>query len=392
MGRRFFIGRTECTVRCAFLHGQAASRGWANSAFRPVQLDYAPGLHSQGFFYEIAKFISEPGRNLAVYGLMQRFGALLLAVLLCGCRDADAKGPVLESSNASGRQDKPVLVDAGMPNHPKIDPFAFDPELFTPKRPASSGDWLTEHPEPGQTFGQYLRAIPMVGTETRKIIVLQPLGPFTREERASLETLAEFTRIFFQRQVRIEKPRALPERGQRQNGYGRSKITQYLVDPILKEILLPHLPDDALCYLGITMADLYPDPAWNYVFGMASFRQRVGVYSLIRYTNRFWGREETAASRSKFLQRAVKVLAHETVHMFSIAHCTHQECLMNGSNNLREMDDNRIQLCPICLQKLHWNLEFDIRGRYQQLADFYGQHDMKDWEAWTRKRLAQLGG
>ena len=40
------------------------------------------------------------------------------------------------------------------------------------------------------------------------------------------------------------------------------------------------LPKDAACYMGITCADIYPGPGWNFVFGEASLRERIGVQSL----------------------------------------------------------------------------------------------------------------
>jgi archaemetzincin len=35
------------------------------------------------------------------------------------------------------------------------------------------------------------------------------------------------------------------------------------------------------------MEDLYPDPAWNFVFGQASLRERVEVFSFARYDPAF---------------------------------------------------------------------------------------------------------
>jgi predicted Zn-dependent protease len=42
-----------------------------------------------------------------------------------------------------------------------------------------------------------------------------------------------------------------------------------------------YLPEDAFCLLGITMEDLYPNPSWNFVFGEAALRERVGVASRV---------------------------------------------------------------------------------------------------------------
>jgi len=60
---------------------------------------------------------------------------------------------------------------------------------------------------------------------------------------------------------------------------------------------------------------------------------------------------------------------------------------MNGGNSLQEMDLSPLHLCPICLQKLQWNLGFDIRKRYKKLRDFYEKQGMNDEAMWIQKRL-----
>jgi Peptidase family M54 len=91
-----------------------------------------------------------------------------------------------------------------------------------------------------------------------------------------------------------------------------------------------------------------------------------------------------------FLRRSFKILAHETGHMFSIAHCTVNECLMNGSNSLDEMDRNTLHLCPVCLRKLQWSLRFGVRERYRQLRDLYQQSGYDDLAQWIDRRLTKL--
>jgi predicted Zn-dependent protease len=105
----------------------------------------------------------------------------------------------------------------------------------------------------------------------------------------------------------------------------------------LLALLADQRPAGARCVVGITMDDLYPDPAWNFVFGEASPRDRVGVYSFARYLPR----ETGAAASSLLLRPSCKVLAHETAHLLGIAHCVFYSCLMNGSNHLAESDARR---------------------------------------------------
>lgn len=270
------------------------------------------------------------------------------------------------------------------------DPFAFDPRFFEKKRKPGPRDWLTSHPEPGQTFAEYAAQPPMGLTARRTVIVLQPIGPFTKGELAVLGRLREFAGAFFQLPVRVEKPIPLPDQGKRTRLMGLAPFSQYHTGYLMEHLLLPRLPRDAVCYLGITMADLYPEASWNFVFGEASFSHRVGVYSLARYTRRFWGKPETEESRHRFLERSFKVLAHETGHMFSLAHCTAHECLMNGTNSLDETDRSTIHLCPVCLHKLQWNLKLDVMRRYRQLRDIYDQSGYADLADWTRRRMASL--
>jgi archaemetzincin len=270
------------------------------------------------------------------------------------------------------------------------DPFAFDPAFFEKKRKPRLGDWLAEFHEPGQSFAQYMAQAPKGLTSKRNVIVLQPIGPFSPDELAVLETLREFASAFFQLRVRVEKPVPMPDHGKRARTSGTMAWTQYHTRTLMGDVLLPRLPEDAVCYLGITMADLYPDPSWNFVFGEATFTNRVGVYSLIRYTNRFWGRPETERSRKLALYRSFKVLAHETGHMFSLAHCTAHECLMNGSNSLDETDRSTIHLCPECLHKLQWNLKLDVLRHYRQLQVVYQRDGFADDASWIRRRIAAL--
>jgi archaemetzincin len=187
----------------------------------------------------------------------------------------------------------------------------------------------------------------------------------------------------------------LPGLGKRTRGEGHDAFVQYRTDVLLEQVLAPRLPNDAVCLLGITMADLFPGPvagqSWNFVFGMASLERRVGVYSLARYGPGFLHAPDTAATRRHALERALLAVAHETGHMFSLPHCVHYECLMNGVNSLDELDRGTPWLCPDCLRKLHWNLGFDLRRRYRDLRAFYSERGMSHQVDWIDRRLAQLG-
>jgi len=41
--------------------------------------------------------------------------------------------------------------------------------------------------------------------------------------------------------------------------------------------------------LSVTMVDIYPRDSWNFVFGLASLKDRTGVFSFKRYDPAFQG-------------------------------------------------------------------------------------------------------
>lgn len=290
------------------------------------------------------------------------------------------------------RQDRgaPAGDSAAAPSghaRPPANAFLFDAGLFAVKAPPRSGDWLLTHREPPQSFEQYVRDAPARPTTERRVIVLQPLGTFSRREAALVYTLRDYLAAFFQMETRVASPLPLPAFGMRHED---GDPVQYRTDVINDRLLAPRLPADAVCYLGITMADLYPDPAWNYVFGMASLKQRVGVYSLARYGPAFNHEPDDDSAEALLLRRALLVVAHETGHMFSLPHCSRYECLMNGVNSLPELDRGTPWLCPDCLRKLQSNVGFDVMKHYRDLRTFYFEHRLSDQVDWLDRRLSQL--
>src|SRR5262245_4260737 len=55
--------------------------------------------------------------------------------------------------------------------------------LHTPLGKPQPGDWLQSHPEPGQTFDEYVRARPVTAQGKRRVLYIQPLGEFSDAER-----------------------------------------------------------------------------------------------------------------------------------------------------------------------------------------------------------------
>ena len=150
--------------------------------------------------------------------------------------------------------------------------------------------------------------------------------------------------------------------------------------------LRTQVPRDAYGVIAITMTDMYPGEGWNFVFGQASYKSRVGIFSFARYHPKLSFEEVDGDADHIALERAGKVLTHEMGHMFGIKHCIYYECIMNGANSLRESDSTPMHLCPLCLRKLQNAVGFDPVSRYEGLEKFYRKNKFKEEAKWVGER------
>lgn len=262
---------------------------------------------------------------------------------------------------------------------------------FQPMPVPKPGDWLAEHHERGQTFEDFLRSGGSQPDHVRHVIYLQPIGQFKQDRSPSLDLLREHAAAYFLMDTRILPARDISKLNitTRSNPYTRKR--QILTGDIL-DMLLRKLPADAFCVLAVTMEDLYPDPRWNFVFGQASPQNRVGAFSFARYDPAFYGEPRGSRYRQLLLRRSVRVLVHETAHMFSLAHCIYFKCVMNGSNHLQESDSRPLALCPVCLHKLQHGIGFDVAARYGRLLEFYRKVGFDNEAEWVAGRLTKIEG
>lgn len=239
--------------------------------------------------------------------------------------------------------------------------------LFQEKGPPQPGDWIYEHKESGQTYKQYLKSNPRTANEKRNKIYILPLGDFQNEDYQILNSTKDYLEIFFGMDViiRNNKPLTLiPDSARRYNDVNEQLHSIY----ILYEVLLPEIPDDAVAYMAITTSDLYPKESWNFVFGQASVKRRVGVTSIFRFKE-YDSEQKLILSRT--LLRVIKTTSHELCHMLSMRHCTQYECIMNGSNSLPESDQKPFHLCPQCIPKLSRATRINLNERYSKMADYF---------------------
>ncbi|CAF1116676.1 unnamed protein product [Rotaria sordida] len=266
-------------------------------------------------------------------------------------------------------------------------------ECFLPFPVPNEGDWVSIHEEPGQTVQEF---------EQTKRTVSHTKAP-------SLETICEFACHFFPGceleilpQIDFTDFSKHFQTGKCINSY--TKQPQYLASSIIgylkkmKRRERKHDRQELFC-IGVTMADIYSESDWNFVYGLASVGDGIGVYSFARLDPSFPDTETaglcTNTERILVLKRAISVFVHEVIHLFGIAHCIYYLCLMNGAESEEEMDGQPLYLCPICLRKMYAALgkekkQFNIIKMYTNILDACKRLHFKDEAAWYENRLKLL--
>ena len=316
---------------------------------------------------------------------------ITVAILIAACGSNDeprAKQPVTK------RPTKPPVTDAvkaiGTTTH--LSPAlqrAFDPHGdFEVMGKPGEGDWLAEHPERPQSFDDFLNASTNVPAGERRVIYLLPIGEFP-DSAPALAKLTAITHAYFQLEVRV-LPAVKVKDVTAKTRINEGTRKRQLLAPDVLGWLVKRVPADAFGLMAVTMEDLYPEPSWNFVFGMASLRERVGVQSFARQDPAFFGEPRGGDWQQVALRRATWTLVHEIGHMFGLTHCTYYECVQAGSNNQEESDRRPLHACPVCLRKLHSAIEFDPAVREEELAKVLGELGIDDEAAWSRRRAAWI--
>lgn len=223
----------------------------------------------------------------------------------------------------------------------------------------------------------------------RNTIYIRPLEAI---DPAFLRQLQDFCECFFHpMKVRIAKQlESLKGIATRINPHTEKK--QFNARDVLS-VLRQKLPPDAFCLLGVSVTDLYPKDEWNFVFGLASIRDRTGVFSFARYDERFFSDVKYETDYDLIRWRSAGVVAHEVTHMFGIRHCVFYRCLMNGSNHLEESSKKPMYLCVVCLRKLQSNIGFDVLDRYERLLKYYEEaadKRVKETVEFLREAVARI--
>jgi len=247
-----------------------------------------------------------------------------------------------------------------------------------------SGEWRFYNKEDSQTLDKYKKRNPQKADISETKIYLQPIGAFSVDEQKVLELNREYLQIFFQIPTIILdsfSDALIPDSAKRKRQDGIEQLnTQFIIQNILKG----KIPENGYALMAITEKDLYPSSDWNFVFGQASYADRVGVSSLYRLGNK------PLNNFNLCLRRILNISSHEIGHMFSISHCILAKCVMNGANNLYETDQSPNRLCSECQKKIFWNIGYDNIARLNQLTAFFKANNLNEDFTLAEKDLKSI--
>jgi archaemetzincin len=218
------------------------------------------------------------------------------------------------------------------------------------KHAAQPGEWRETYKELHESLNAYLAKQPPKTTEKRSKLYVVRLGTFDKKGNQILEDTKAYLSTFYQIQVSELPPvptSDIPAIYTRKKSFGLQFKTSIILDSLLPSLM----PDSAFALIAFSLYDLYPDDNWNFVFGQASLKNCVGVWSMARLGN--YNLNDSLYKLCR--RRTMNVAVHETGHIFGMKHCVQNECCMNGSNSLGESDKQPTWLCWECLAKVCMN-------------------------------------
>jgi len=94
----------------------------------------------------------------------------------------------------------------------------------------------------------------------------------------------------------------------------------------------------------ITDVDLYI-PIFTFVFGLAKLNGDIGIVSIHRLNNIYYGLPE---DKDILKSRLKKEIVHELGHLQGLKHCERYDCVMTSSTVVEELDTKGESYCNLC--------------------------------------------
>ena len=205
--------------------------------------------------------------------------------------------------------------------------YAADELLPAPKQ----GEWRANVKEEEQTLAAFVATKPYHAT-SESIVYVMPVGRFTKEQRRLIGKTADALAQRLGLTVRIMPDVVLAKIDE--SGVRTNPMTgKFQLDAahVIETFVETQAPSGYASVVAVTAHDIWPGNATNYVLGLATPQTRVALVSVAR----MW---EGGVDDVQALERFKKLVAHECLHTFGLAHETKFRSLMNGYNSISELD------------------------------------------------------
>ena len=101
----------------------------------------------------------------------------------------------------------------------------------------------------------------------------------------------------------------------------------------------------------ITDVDLFI-PIFTFVFGLAKLSGDIGIVSIHRLNNIYYGLPE---DKDILKSRLIKEIVHELGHLLGLKHCERYDCVMTSSTVVEELDTKGETYCNSCIIQIKSN-------------------------------------
>ena len=215
------------------------------------------------------------------------------------------------------------------------------PQHFTARGEAERGEWMFQSDEQNQTFADFVKAVRTKGpnqphqpTRARHTIYLLPFGSGSAPGKVGCFPDLELCRSFVEAWYGLPCVLLPPENIHLSKSVKKTaskERRQYHAKDILNA-MLRKVPKDAHCLLGLTMEDIGVFERVTFLFGLASFAQRVGVFSFCRQDPAWYrgkarmtddlrmvferATEREEGDEATVTRRALWTLSHEIGHTY----------------------------------------------------------------------------
>jgi archaemetzincin len=234
------------------------------------------------------------------------------------------------------------------------------------KLPPRDSDWMQSRREKQDSYKNFVTRYQPLSKVDGDTILIFVFNVSDTSVHYDLRACRQYLEAFYQRPVKLSTYETLPltmSNSRKKSGNSIQFNAKYAIDSLLQQDRFKGY----LATMAITPLDIYPGNDWNFVFGLASYTNRVGITSMYRFK---------AKDRRIQLSRLLKTASHEAGHMFGLRHCVRSECVMNGSNTIGELDQHILRLCSDCQQRLYYRLAIDPTKRVTDLMTVLKQYDL----------------